>query len=205
MTRFPLRRAERAMPRDEALAVLDAAEFAIVSTVDDDGMPYGVPLSFVRRGDTLYFHATNEGGHKTVDFRRDDRVCATAVTGVEAFFEDGDFSTSFRSAMTFGRVREVVEATEFKHALVDLCMKYVPEAKRSIGKAMEKEGPHTSVWAIDIEEISGKAHPGPRGDASGDGRTDAADDGGCAGTDAGRQTDPVAGAEPVAALGGEEA
>ena len=45
MTRFPLRRAERAMPRDEALAVLDAAEFAIVSTVDDDGMPYGVPLS----------------------------------------------------------------------------------------------------------------------------------------------------------------
>ena len=52
MTRFPLRRAERAMPRDEALAVLDAAEFAIVSTVDDDGMPYGVPLSFVRRGGT---------------------------------------------------------------------------------------------------------------------------------------------------------
>ena len=100
---------------------------------------------------------------------------------------------------------EVVEATEFKHALVDLCMKYVPEAKRSIGKAMEKDGPHTSVWAIDIEEISGKAHPGPRGDASGDGRTDAADDGGCAGTDAGRQTDPVAGAEPVAALGGEGA
>ena len=43
MTHFPLRRAERAMPRDEALAVLDAAEFAIVSTVDDDGMPYGVP------------------------------------------------------------------------------------------------------------------------------------------------------------------
>ena len=108
-------------------------------------MPYGVPLSFVRRGDTLYFHATNEGGHKTVDFRRDDRVCATAVTGVEAFFEDGDFSTSFRSAITFGRVREVVEATEFKHALVDLCMKYVPEAKRSIGTAMAQEGPHTSV------------------------------------------------------------
>ena len=84
-------------------------------------------------------------------------------------------------------------------------MKYAPEAKRSIGKAMEKEGPHTSVWAIDIEEISGKAHPGPRGDESGDGRADAADDGGCAGTDAGRQTDPVAGAEPVAALGGEGA
>ena len=141
MTRFPPAPSPSARCRaTRPLAVLDAAEFAIVSTVDDDGMPYGVPLSFVRRGDTLYFHATNEGGHKTVDFRRDDRVCATAVTGVEAFFEDGDFSTSFRSAMTFGRVREVVEATEFKHALVDLCMKYVPEESAASGKRWRRKG-----------------------------------------------------------------
>ena len=162
MTRFPLRRAERAMPRDEALAVLDIAEFITVSTVDDDGMPYGVPLSFVRKGDVLYFHATNEGGHKAVDFKHDNRVCATVVMGVEAFFEDGDFTTSFRSVMAFGRIREVVDMREFKHALVNLCMKYVPEAKHGIGKAMEAEGPHTAVWAIDIDELSGKARSGPR-------------------------------------------
>ncbi|WP_101723609.1 pyridoxamine 5'-phosphate oxidase family protein [Eggerthella timonensis] len=162
MTHFPLRRAERAMSRDEALAVLDAAEFVTVSTVDDDGMPYGVPLSFVRMGEALYFHATNEGGHKTVDFRRDNRVCATAVTGVKAFFEDDDFTTSFRSVMAFGRIREVSDVGEFKHALVNLCMKYVPEAKHGIGKAMELEGPHTAVWAIDIDELSGKARSGPR-------------------------------------------
>lgn len=169
MTRFPLRRAERAMDRDDALAVLDAAEFVVVSTVDDDGAPYGVPLSFVRTGDALYFHAANEGGHKAADFRHDDRVCATAVTGVGAFFEDGDFTTSFRSVMAFGRIREVTDAREFKHALVDLCMKYVPEAKHGIGKAMELEGPHTAVWAIDIHELSGKARSGPRGTAGGAG------------------------------------
>ena len=170
MTRFPLRRAERAMPRDEALAVLDVAEFITVSTVDDDGMPYGVPLSFVRKGETLYFHATNEGGHKTVDFQCDNRVCATAVTSVEAFFEDDDFTTSFQSVMVFGHIREVVDMCEFKHALVNLCMKYVPEAKHGIGKAMGAEGPHTAVWAIDIDELSGKARSGPR-------RADAADAG----------------------------
>ena len=63
MSRFPLRRAERALSREEALAALDAAPFVTVATVDDDGMPYAVPLSFVRTGDALYFHATNEGGH----------------------------------------------------------------------------------------------------------------------------------------------
>ena len=167
MTRYPLRRAERAMEHDDAPSVLDAAEFAIVSTVDDDGAPYGVPLSFVRKGDTLYFHASNESGHKAADFRYDDRVCATAVTGVGAFFEDGDFTTSFRSVMAFGRIREVTDPGEFKHALVDLCMKYVPEAKHGIGKAMELEGPRTAVWAIDIDELSGKAHSGPRDAAGG--------------------------------------
>ena len=170
MTVHPLRRADRAASREEALAVFDEAPFMVVSTVDDDGAPYGVPLSFTRAGDTLYFHTTNEGGRKADDFRRDDRVCATAAVGVRAFFEDGDFSTSYRSAMAFGRVREVTDPREFKHALVDLCMKYVPAAKRGIGPAMEKEGPHTSVWAIDVDELTGKAHPGPRAEDGGDDR-----------------------------------
>lgn len=160
MTR-PMRRADRALPREEALAVLDDAPFACVCTSDENGRPYGVPLSFVRRGETLYFHSSNEGGCKADGFRRDGRVCATAVTDVEPFFEDGDFTTSYRSAMAFGRIRAVEDPAEFKHALVDLCLKYAPEHKRDIGHAMEAEGPHTAVWALDIDELSGKARPRP--------------------------------------------
>ena len=156
MNLYPLRRVDRAASRDEALETLDAAPFVVVSTADVDGMPYGVPLSFVRRGNTLYFHASSEGGHKTDCFRRDHRVCATAVTDVRAFFEGGDFSTSYRSAMAFGRIREVTEPLEFKRALVDLCTKYLPEHKRDIGRAMEAEGPCTAVWALDIDALSGK-------------------------------------------------
>ena len=162
MNLHPLRRADRAASRDEALETLDAAPFVVVSTADVDGMPYGVPLSFVRRGNTLYFHASSEGGHKTDCFRRDHRVCETAVTGVQAFFENGNFSTSYRSAMAFGRIREVTDPLEFKRALVDLCMKYVPEHKRDIGRAMEAEGPHTAVWALDIDALSGKKRSLPR-------------------------------------------
>lgn len=162
MTRFPLRRVERAMTHDDALAALDAAEFVVVSTVDDDGMPYAVPLSFVRTGNVLYFHATNEGGHKAADFARDPRACAIAVMDVMPFFEDGDFTTAYRSVMAFGRMRAVTDTVESKHALVNLCMKYVPEAKHGIGAAMEHEGPHTAVWSLDIDELSGKGRPGPR-------------------------------------------
>lgn len=161
MTPRPLRRADRALSRDEALAVLDDAPFATIATVDEEGMPYNVPLSFVRRSDTLYFHASNEGGLKADCFRRDARACATAVTGVRAFFEDGDFSTSYRSAIAFGHMREVDDHAEFKHALVALCLKHLPEHKHDIGRAMEVEGPHTAVWALDIDELTGKANPLP--------------------------------------------
>lgn len=163
MTHRPMRRADRAIARTEALAVLDAAPFATFATVDEEGAPYNVPLSFVRRGDTLYVHATNEGTLKAACFRHDARVCATAVVDVQAFFENGDFSTSYRSAIAFGRVREVTDQREFKHALVDLCMKYLPAHKYDIGNAMQAEGSNTSVWALDIDELTGKANPGPHG------------------------------------------
>lgn len=192
MNLHPLRRADRAASRDEALETLDAAPFVVVSTADVDGMPYGVPLSFVRRGNTLYFHASSEGGHKTDCFRRDHRVCATAVTGVQAFFENGNFSTSYRSAMAFGRIREVTDPLEFKRALVDLCMKYVPEHKRDIGRAMEAEGPHTAVWALDIDALSGKKRSLP---ASG---MKAAESGSAAGAARPTGTAGAAGAEAEA-------
>ena len=192
MNLYPLRRVDRAASRDEALETLDAAPFVVVSTADADGMPYGVPLSFVRRGNTLYFHASSEGGHKTDCFRRDHRVCATAVTGVQAFFENGNFSTSYRSAMAFGRIREVTDPLEFKRALVDLCMKYVPEHKRDIGRAMEAEGPHTAVWALDIDALSGKKRSLP---ASG---MKAAESGSAAGATRPTGTAGAAGAEAEA-------
>ena len=164
MIDYPLLAKDRELSADEALEVLEAGEFCVVSTVDADGMPYGVPLSYARQGDILYFHAANEGGLKADCFRRDARACATAVVDVEAFFENGDFSTSYRSAIAFGRMRPVDDPIEFKHALVNLCMKYLPAHKHAIGKAMEIEGPHTAVWALDIEKLSGKANPFPAGE-----------------------------------------
>lgn len=161
MTHRPMRRGDRAASREASLAVLDSAPFVTVATIDDAGAPYCVPLSFVRRGDALYFHAAKEGGLKAECFRRDARACATAVMDVQAFFDGGDFSASYRSAIAFGRMREVDDPAEFKHALVDLCMKYLPAHKHDIGRAMQAEGPHTTVWALDIDELTGKARSLP--------------------------------------------
>lgn len=157
MTQYEMRYDRRQIPDAETRKIFEKAQYCIVSTVDTDGAPYGVPLSFVLIDQQIYFHCTNTFGHKLDDFRQDSRVCVTAVCDVKACYEETFFTTRYESAMAFGRVREVPQGTEFRKALVELCMKYVPESKEEIGAAIEREINETAVWAVDIEDLSGKA------------------------------------------------
>ena len=156
MTHYEMRYEKRKSSENEALALFESAEFCIISTVDDDGMPYGVPLSFVLIDRTIYIHTTNTFGHKLDNFNRDARVCVTVAGNPKPDYQAPYFTTSYESAIAFGTIREVPLGVEFRKALVQLCLKYVPEAQKEIGSAIEREISTTAVWAIDISEITGK-------------------------------------------------
>ena len=51
-----MRRKDREMSREFALAVMDRCEWTVVSFVTPEGAPYAVPVSAVREGDALFFH-----------------------------------------------------------------------------------------------------------------------------------------------------
>lgn len=157
MTRYEMRYEKRKLPESEARAMFEEAEYCIVSTVDDDGMPYGVPISFVLVDHTLYLHSTNTFGHKLDNFNRDSRVCATVVADAKPAYEATFFTTRYESAMIFGTIREVPVGPEYRKGLTQLCLKYVPDAQKEISAAIEREVARTAVWAIDIDEITGKA------------------------------------------------
>ena len=96
MTHYKMRYADRKMDEDAACDVLDAGDFCVVSTVDTDGAPYGVPLSYVRVGDALYLHSAIEAGHKLDNFAHDARVFVTVVRNGGAFFQDTFFFHTLR-------------------------------------------------------------------------------------------------------------
>ena len=56
-----MRRKDREMSREFALAVMDKCEWTVVSFVTPEGEPYAVPVSAVREGDVLFFHTAKEG------------------------------------------------------------------------------------------------------------------------------------------------
>lgn len=156
MIDYPMRAADRELDEAEAREILDAGEFCVVSTVDADGMPYGVPLSYVMMDGALCFHTTNAGGHKLENFARDERVCVTVATEVEPCYEDDFFTTRFASVIARGRVRRVEDGAAMRKVLVALCMKYLPECKDKIGEGIAREIDETAIWAVDLDEVRGK-------------------------------------------------
>lgn len=59
-----MRRTDRLMSEEDTLRVLKEGEYGILSTVDEDLQPYGVPISYVFMDGCIYFHSTNAGGGK---------------------------------------------------------------------------------------------------------------------------------------------
>ena len=156
MIDYPLLAKDRELSASEALEVLEAGEFCVVSTVDVDGMPYGVPLSYGMLDGALCFHTTNKAGHKLDNFVRDGRACVTVATEVEPCYEDDFFTTRFASVIARGRVRRVEDGAAMRKVLVALCMKYLPEHKDKIGEGIAREIDDTAIWAVDLEEVRGK-------------------------------------------------
>lgn len=75
-----MRRKDREMDKDFAFKVIDDSDFGVLGLCKDE--PYTIPLSIVRKKETLYFHSAPEG--KKVRFIDDgDLVSVTFVSYVK--------------------------------------------------------------------------------------------------------------------------
>jgi nitroimidazol reductase NimA-like FMN-containing flavoprotein (pyridoxamine 5'-phosphate oxidase superfamily) len=79
-----------------------------------------------------------------------------------------EFSLQYRSVVVFGTVSLVTDPAEARRVLYGLIQKYFPElrAGKEYREITDKELKHTSVYAIQIEEWSGKENWKDRADQS---------------------------------------
>ena len=149
----PTRRADRALPREEALAVLARAETATVSVITEEG-PYGFPISPVCVNGKLYFHSAMEG-RKVDALAKDPRVWISAFTDVQAATDK--FTTYFESAMAWGVLERVNDPEEMRIALKALCEKFTPTNMPDFDNALARSLFRTAVFALKLDNVSGKA------------------------------------------------
>jgi nitroimidazol reductase NimA-like FMN-containing flavoprotein (pyridoxamine 5'-phosphate oxidase superfamily) len=150
-----MRRKDKEIGRDEAIDLLTKCEYGVLSTVGNDGQPYGVPLNYAYKDNCIYFHCALEG-HKIDNLDDNPKVSFCTVGNTEVL--PSEFSTNYVSTVAFGVASEVL-GTERYDALVLLLEKFSPEFMEEGKKYIEKLDKVTKVIKIEIQHISGKRAP----------------------------------------------
>ena len=148
-----LRRKDRAISEEEAIAILDKAEYGVLSTVTEKGEPYGVPLNFCFIEHCIYFHCAVEG-QKIDNIRHNKSVSFCAVGDTEILPDK--FGTKYESVIVSGEIDEVFDMNK-QLALEGLLHKYSSEFFDKGTKYIEDLKEKTRVFKINIKKLTGKA------------------------------------------------
>ena len=151
-----MRRKDREKSAEFARGLLDHCSYAVLATVNPDGTPYCIPINPVRSGDDLYFHCALDG-QKIDNLRAAPTVCLTAVGRMR--IPPDEFTTQYESAVVFGTAREVTDEAEKRAVLRLLCERYVPTNMANFDAEIPGSLPHTGVWKIHMERVTGKSKP----------------------------------------------
>jgi nitroimidazol reductase NimA-like FMN-containing flavoprotein (pyridoxamine 5'-phosphate oxidase superfamily) len=148
-----LRRKDRAITDDEAMAILNKAEYGVLSTVSPDGKPYGVPLNFCIIDRCIYFHCAIEG--QKIDNIESNKSVSFCAVGKTEILPD-KFGTNYESAIVSGEIEEIV-GDHKQMALEGLLKKYSQNYFEKGLEYIETLNAKTRVFKIGIKQLTGKA------------------------------------------------
>lgn len=147
-----MRRFKQQLAVDYAVKILNSCTNGILSLVDTDGAPYGVPLSYVFDGHNhLYLHSAASG--RKIDCIKADARCSFCVVSQDNIVPE-EFTTYFRSVIVAGKIKIITDAEEIRHGLILLSDKYSQgiDPTQEIDKFINT----VKVMRIDIDSITGK-------------------------------------------------
>ena len=147
-----MRRFKQLLDEQATKEILNNATNGILSLVDSDGVPYGVPISYAYDGaGCIYFHSATTG-HK-IECIEDDSRCSFCVVAQDLIVPH-EFTTYFRSVIVKGSIHIVTSHDEMMKGLLLLCEKYSPgiDPDAEISKCIN----HVTVLRLDIDSMTEK-------------------------------------------------
>jgi nitroimidazol reductase NimA-like FMN-containing flavoprotein (pyridoxamine 5'-phosphate oxidase superfamily) len=158
-----LRRADKLMAEEQALATLERGFAGHLATVGENGHPYCLPLLYVWADGRIYLHNSRAKGHLRSNVDHESRVCFAVDEAGEAFaygrFEC-DSAVAYRSVIVFGTIAVVDDIATKQRFCERLMVKYAkPEWDRP--KGFFPRLAEITVYAITPQRMSGKETPLP--------------------------------------------
>lgn len=147
-----MRRCRQRLTEECTKEILTKVTNGVLSLVDSEGEPYGVPVSYVYDGHKcIYFHSAIQG-HK-IDCIESNQRCSFCVVAQDLIIPE-EFTSYFRSVIVSGIIHIVSDPDEIIRGLSLLCDKYSPgiDAASEISRCLS----HVAVLRLDIENMTGK-------------------------------------------------
>lgn len=154
---FPeMRRKDRQLSDAKARDILQNGRYGVLSTVDADGQPYGVPISYAydEAAGVIYLHCAREG-HKLTNIRSNNRVSFCVVNDASVHTLPAIFSTEYQSTIVTGTIKEL-EGDPKSAGLFTIIEKYAPDYLEEGREYIKKLFPATILLCLTIDRITGK-------------------------------------------------
>ena len=149
-----MRRKRQQMPESEAIAILERGSHGGLAVLGDGGYPYAVPISYVYEDGKIYMHCA-KSGHKLDAVRACEKASFCVVDQDEVV--QAEFTSHYRSAIAFGRIREITDDAEKRRMVSLLARKYCPDLPQAEhDKAMERDWAPLNMLELTIEHLTAK-------------------------------------------------
>lgn len=157
----PMRRKDRELTREEALAIIEHTPHCVIATVDSSGTPYATPVTAALIDGAVYFHSSSDiNGRRYQNALQNDKVSIVWIGRGETAADElpKDFSVNYASAIVSRHISLVSDEDEKHRVATAFCQRHVPQAgDQAIEKYYAAGGKFVVFWKVTIESISGKA------------------------------------------------
>ena len=149
-----LARKNKAISKEECIALLKNEPRGVLSVLGDDDYPYGVPMDhwYCEEDGCIYFHS-GDSGHKIDAIRRCDK--ATFCVYDQGVQNDGEWALNIRSVVVFGRISIVENHEKAIEITRQLSYKYTQDTQY-IEEEIRLHHAHLLCFALVPEHMTGK-------------------------------------------------
>ena len=144
--------------KSEIEEIINKCEVCHVAMVDPNNGPYVLPFNFGYINGKLYIHSGPDG-KKIEIWKVDNRVCVAFSADYQMRIQNPEvacsYSMRYRSALVYGRVKQLTALSDKEHVLNVVMEKY---AKRNDFTYSQPALENVSVFEIEIEKLEGRIY-----------------------------------------------
>ena len=147
---------KRELNEYDTLELLKNGKDGVLSTISDNGYPYGIAVNYVYHNNCIYFHCSNRG-HKLENIAKNNKVSFFINSDITIL--PGDFTTHYKSVVIFGHA-SIVNDKEKRDAIIAIGEKYSHPHMEEGLKYIDKAFNAFTVVKIEIDHLTGKYSDG---------------------------------------------